>query len=287
MIQTRRKRKTALQTGTDAERKEAKNITHKIKQSAQRLQLLQSSHLQKSQPQRNLQAKSRKNRIEETVDLAGRDRKEASARSVTDSAESNVESVGSVGSDLNAMTGTEGTTGTAITETEGRKSRKGEMKPKRIIFILAMLAALATGCTRPVHDSSYVNLNRLKGWSDGTPIKLSFEMPDSLGESELYIIGEISTKRTIEEKTGYPIKLLFVAPCGTMYTDSVKLPLHVIQDGHIARTSNGIKEIEWPYRKNIYNKIPGKWEVTVTPADTAADYSDILGLGIRCKLIRL
>ena len=161
------------------------------------------------------------------------------------------------------------------------------MKPKRIITVLALLAAIATGCTRPVYDSSYVNLNRLKGWADGAPITLSFEMPDTLGESELYIIGEISTKRAIGQKTGYPIHLLFLAPCGTMYTDSVQLPIHVIQDGEIARTSNGIKEIVWPYRKNIYNKIPGKWEVTITPADTSADYSDILGLGIRCKQIKL
>lgn len=211
-----------------------------------------------------------------------------SVRNVRDSAESNVQSnARSEESALNAMTGTEGTTDTATTGTEGRKSRKGEMKPKRIIPVLALLAAIAAGCTRPVYDSSYVNLNRLKGWTDGIPITLSFEMPDTLGESELYIIGEISTKRTIEQKAGYPIKLLFLAPCGTMYTDSIQLPLNVIQDGKTARTSNGIKEIVWPYRKNIYNKIPGKWEVTVTPADTAADYSDIIGLGIRCKQIKL
>ena len=228
------------------------------------------------------------------MDHVARNQKEASARSVRDSAGSNVRSVEkkvsvrSVESVLNAMTGTEGTTDTATTtETEGRKSRKGEMKPKRIIPVLALLAAIAAGCTRPVYDSSYVNLNRLKGWADGAPITLSFEMPDTLGESELYIIGEISTKRTIEQKAGYPIKLLFLAPCGTMYTDSIQLPLNVIQDGKTARTSNGIKEIVWPYRKNIYNKIPGKWEVTVTPADTAADYSDIIGLGIRCKQIKL
>ena len=216
------------------------------------------------------------------MDHVVRDLKEASARNVAKKA-----TVRSAESVRSVMTGTEDTTDTATTETEGRKSRKGEMKPKRIIFILALLVAVATGCTRPVYDSSYVNLNRLKGWADGTPITLSFEMPDTLGESELYIIGEISTKRAIEEKTGYPINLLFLAPCGTMYTDSVQLPLHVIQDGKIARTSNGIKEVEWPYRKNIYNKIPGRWEVIVTPADTSADYSDIIGLGIRCKQIKL
>ena len=151
------------------------------------------------------------------------------------------------------------------------------------IILGALLLMMAAGCTRPVQNSSYISLNRLSGWEEEIPLKLTFEMTDTIGESELYLIGEIATKRTIGEKTGYPIILTFLAPDSTSYTDTVTLPLHVIQDGKIARTSHGIREIEWPYRKNIYNKIPGMWEVTITKADTLNDYSNIIGLGIRCK----
>lgn len=151
------------------------------------------------------------------------------------------------------------------------------------IILGALLLMMAAGCTRPVQKSSYISLNRLSGWEEEIPLKLTFEMTDTIGESELYLIGEIATKRTIGEKTGYPIILTFLAPDSTSYTDTVTLPLHVIQDGKIARTSHGIREIEWPYRKNIYNKIPGMWEVTITKADTLDDYSNIIGLGIRCK----
>ena len=156
------------------------------------------------------------------------------------------------------------------------------MRLKGVIFGVLLLM-IAAGCTRPVQRSSYINLNRLSGWEENTPLKLTFEMTDTIGESELYLIGEIATKRSVEGKVGYPIKLTFVAPDSTCYTDSITLPLHVIQDGKIARTSHGIKEIEWPYRKNIYNKIPGIWEVTVSKGDPSNDYSNIIGLGIRCK----
>ena len=156
------------------------------------------------------------------------------------------------------------------------------MKLKTII-LGAMLLMIAAGCTRPVHESSYINLNRLKGWETNTPLKLTFEMRDTVGESELYLIGEIATKRSVENRTGYPIILTFTAPDSTMYTDTITLPLHVIQDGKIARTSHGIKEIEWPYRKNIYNKIPGMWELSISKTDTLDDYSNIIGIGIRCK----
>lgn len=151
------------------------------------------------------------------------------------------------------------------------------------IILGALLLMIAAGCTRPVHSSSYINLNRLSGWEENTPLKLTFEMTDTIGESELYLMGEIATKRTIENKVGYPIVLSFLAPDSTCYTDTVTLPLHVIQDGKIARTSHGIREIEWPYRKNIYNKIPGIWEVTICKADTLDDYTNLIGLGIRCK----
>ena len=179
-------------------------------------------------------------------------------------------------------TATEDITVTATTETAEKRNRKGEMRLKTII-LGAMLLMIAAGCTRPVQESSYINLNRLKGWKKNTPLKFTFEMRDTVGESELYLIGEIATKRSVENRTGYPIILTFTTPDSTIYADTITLPLHVIQDGKIARTSHGIKEIEWPYRKNIYNKIPGMWEVTITKADTLDDYSNIIGLGIRCK----
>ena len=179
-------------------------------------------------------------------------------------------------------TATEDITVTATTETAEKRNRKGEMRLKTII-LGAMLLMIAAGCTRPVQESSYINLNRLKGWEKNTPLKLTFEMRDTVGESELYLIGEIATKRSVENRTGYPIILTFTTPDSTMYADTITLPLHVIQDGKIARTSHGIKEIEWPYRKNIYNKIPGMWEVSISKADTLDDYSNIIGIGIRCK----
>ena len=290
LIQTRRKRKTA-QTGTEEGRKASaakgrsvlkdtknrsavRSLNAVRNRSATRTMSVQRSlsvqtnlstteNLNATRGHRHLQLHSR---------LQKEDRKNLSARrEVKKEREETVE------------TATEGTiTATATTETAGKRNRKGAMRLKGII-LGALLLMMAAGCTRPVQKSSYISLNRLSGWEEEIPLKLTFEMTDTIGESELYLIGEIATKRTIGEKTGYPIILTFLAPDSTSYTDTVTLPLHVIQDGKIARTSHGIREIEWPYRKNIYNKIPGMWEVTITKADTLDDYSNIIGLGIRCK----
>ena len=264
LIPTRRKRRTAPQTGTDAARKaSATSVRSALRdRSVQKNLSARRSHnaMREHRPQplhHKMQREARKNLSARSVESAARERSAETATADT-------------------------TTATATTGTAERKNRTEAMKLKGII-LGALLLMMVAGCTRPVYKSSYVSLNRLTGWADDTPLKLTFEMTDTLGESELYLVGEIATKRTVEEKVGYPIKLTFIAPDSTCYTDSITLPLHVIQDGKIARTSHGIKEIEWPYRKNIYNKIPGMWEVTISKADTLDDYSNIIGLGIRCK----
>lgn len=146
-----------------------------------------------------------------------------------------------------------------------------------------LLLMIATGCSRPVNDYSYINLNRLKGWEGETALTLHFDMVDTTGACELYIAGEIVVKRTAGGETGYPINLTFIAPDSTRYSDAVFLPLHVEHDKEITITSHGVKSIEWPYRKNIHNPIPGEWKVIITKGDSTSDYSDIVGLGIYCK----
>ncbi len=152
------------------------------------------------------------------------------------------------------------------------------------IFLAIFLLTIAVGCSNPpVLDYSYVNLNRIKGWSGNTAIELQFDMTDTTNACELYITGEIATKRTLDKMRGYPINIMLEAPNGTVYTDTVILPLHVARGGEVSRTSHGIREIEWPYRKNIYNRIPGRWNMIITQGDTTTDYTNIVGLGVHCK----
>jgi hypothetical protein len=153
----------------------------------------------------------------------------------------------------------------------------------RTVIAWILLLAVAAGCKQPVNDYSYINLNRLKGWEGETALNLHFDMVDTTGACELYIAGEIVVQRTTGEEKGYPINLTFIAPDSTSWEDSVFLPLNVKRDSDITITSHGIKSIEWPYRKNIHNPIPGEWTVIITKGDSEADYSDIVGLGIYCK----
>ena len=156
------------------------------------------------------------------------------------------------------------------------------MRPKGILA-LAMAVAMLTGCTQPVKEYSFMNLNRLTGWKDNTPVTLSFDMPDSTKACELYIVGEIATKRTIDKEKGYQLDIVLVAPDSLLYRDSVTLPTNVVRDNNISTTSHGLRVIEWPYRKNIYNRKPGKWTMILTKGDTTENYSNIIGIGVYCK----
>ena len=151
------------------------------------------------------------------------------------------------------------------------------------VLAAMVLAHISLACSQPVKEYSFATLNRLKGWQNDTGAVLTFDMTDTINACELYIAGEITTKRTIEKEKGYPVHITLVAPNGTRYTDSLFLPLYTGEKDGVSHTSHGIREIEWPYRKNIYNKIPGQWKIIFTKGDTLEDYSNIIGLGIHCK----
>ena len=155
------------------------------------------------------------------------------------------------------------------------------MKHRCIAAFAAVL--LAAGCTQPVRNYSYMNLNRLKGWRGDTQITLNFDMVDTTNACQLFIVGEVAIKRSIDNKKGYPVYITLIAPDSTRYRDSITLPLNVSAENGASRTSHGVKEIEWPYRKNIYNKIPGQWSMILTKAGKDEDYSNIIGLGVHCR----
>ncbi len=156
------------------------------------------------------------------------------------------------------------------------------MKLKSCIITIAAIL-LSAGCSRPVKDYSYINLNRLKGWYGDNPLTLTFDMVDTTNACELYIVGEIAIKRSILNRDGYPINITLIAPDGMRYKDSVTLPLNVSKENGTSRKSHGVQEIVWPYRKNIYNKQPGSWTMVISKGKAGADYSNIIGLGVHCR----
>ena len=70
------------------------------------------------------------------------------------------------------------------------------MRLKGIIALVALFAGV-TGCTQPVNDFSYINLNRLEGWKDNTELTLNFDIVDTTGACEIYLAGEMAIKRSI------------------------------------------------------------------------------------------
>lgn len=159
------------------------------------------------------------------------------------------------------------------------------MRKSNLILALA-LSLITLGCEEPVKDYSYLNLNRIKGWEADTQLTLNFEMKDTISPCELYFVGEIASMKGGNSE-GYRVNLIFISPDSLRYSDTITLPVNVKRGGGISRVSRGITEIEWPYRKNIYNKKPGEWRVILTKGDKNADYSDIVGIGIYCKQKKL
>jgi hypothetical protein len=200
---------------------------------------------------------------------------------------------GAEGQERDVKTGNSANLSKDSNRNTGRKNRRAAMRPSITagniaatgkIMAALLFALLCQACSQPVKEYSFATLNRIKGWQNDTGAVLAFDMTDTTNACELYIVGEIATGRTIQKEKGYPVNITFAAPDGTYYTDSVFLPLYTGKEGGIiSHTSNGIMEIEWPYRKNIYNKIPGQWKIIFTKGDTLEDYSNIIGLGIYCK----
>ena len=191
-----------------------------------------------------------------------------------------------------ARTGNTRETGKPKADNLNKESRKTAMRLRGSITGIAaagkilaamVLAHICLACSQPVKEYSFATLNRLKGWQNDTGAVIYFDMTDTLNACELYIVGEITTKRTVEKEKGYPVHITLVAPNGTHYKDSLFLPLYTGEKDGVSRTSHGIREIEWPYRKNIYNKIPGQWSIILTKGAPQEDYSNIIGLGIHCK----
>lgn len=156
------------------------------------------------------------------------------------------------------------------------------MKSNRVVIIILALITL-TGCREPVRDYYFTAIDKGRGWADDAPISLEVDMTDTLAPCELYFVGEVILQGGYCEVEGYPVGIKLISPAGRQFSDTLILPLNVKWGDGVSRTFGGVKEIEWPYRKNIYNKNAGRWRVILSKIDKNRDYSSLIGIGIYCK----
>ncbi len=153
--------------------------------------------------------------------------------------------------------------------------------PAAIIFLFS--AILLYGCGRPVKDYGYISMNPVRGWEKGRDLTFSLEMEDTVNIYSIYFTSRIKNNRSINDINGFPVNVIFRSPDGQYYSDTISLPLNIIQKRKLYRMTNGIMEIEWPYLKNIRNDRSGTWHITIRQTTKTDIYKNIIGFGVCSK----
>lgn len=156
--------------------------------------------------------------------------------------------------------------------------------PRHNFVIIFIFILVATACRQPVKTSDFRELHVFRGWESS--VVFTIEMTDTVHWQEMSVCAQFSNEKNIHSFEKIPIVIHLVSPAGNQYADTVSFPLHVIPDNHFYTNENGLISIQWPYRKNIRNKEPGSWTITLIPNGKTGEnsiYQNIIGLGISCK----
>lgn len=156
---------------------------------------------------------------------------------------------------------------------------------KKNLFIFAtILTILLYGCkNKPEKNFSVFSFNPNIGWNNNDTIKLEIDLSDTLSSIDLYFMGEIKYNDELKNTPHYPLKIFLTAPTGEVFVDTLRLPTNIIDNTDIKRVSNGIMDVEWPYRRNVYNKLSGRWKIDVVKNCYKTDYANLISFGITYK----
>ncbi len=162
---------------------------------------------------------------------------------------------------------------------------------RNAILMLCLLALPLWSCKRPVKESAYCNIDITTGWIE--PATLTLEMTDTTRPYQLDICLQIAMHNLNEYKY-IPVVLDIDSPSNRKYTDTLQLPLHVINEKGIYNNNNGYTTLQIPYRKNVITREAGEWRFTLIPNPGAMTdstsvetdkriYKAITRVGISCK----
>lgn len=155
----------------------------------------------------------------------------------------------------------------------------------RTIAYLMMLAAVAVSCTtRPLQLTDFKELGISKGLQDG--VELSLDMEDTANIVMLQICMQINNSQVINDNQTIHVAIETISPDSIRYKESIELPLNVHNNGANYALAGGIRNYQWPYRRNIRNHTPGRWTFTIIPQGKTGEgtiYNEIIGVGISCR----
>ncbi|MBR5856438.1 MAG: hypothetical protein IKY70_04110 [Bacteroidales bacterium] len=151
-------------------------------------------------------------------------------------------------------------------------------------YLLIMVAAVVSCTTRPLQLSHFKELEISKGMDKG--VELALDLEDTTNIIMLQICMQIHNRHAINSNQTIPVIIETLSPDSTLYREEIELPLNVYLNTSSHTLAGGIRNYQWPYRKNIRNHTPGRWRFNISPAGPSGEgsiYKEITGVGISCK----
>lgn len=113
------------------------------------------------------------------------------------------------------------------------------------------LLLLAAACSNPRSSESF---------APADDCRFTLDLSDTTQTWDLSFYGRIDASRDeLDALPSLPLEVRFIAPDGTVYGETVTVPLH--RDGPLSAS------FSTPYRSRLAPAVPGIWELSLTAPD--------------------
>lgn len=144
-------------------------------------------------------------------------------------------------------------------------------------YLLCLTLFLLPGCTEPLRQSCFKNVDGIGGWTEDQTISLSLDLADNSQDNILNLCACASEDAQGEEITVY---LTFVSPDGESYLDTASLRIEKTDASDFVKNGTEI-QILWPYMKIGKLNKEGRWKILLDREKKDKPvYRKIRGMGV-------
>ena len=144
------------------------------------------------------------------------------------------------------------------------------------VLVIAALAAVSLGCSRPV---SYEKFIRIEDKGEDGQYHYTLDMTDSLCTYDIYFFSRIDCNRhRLAEVRDFPLNVTWISPDGIRYAEKVYFGVHDDEEGEDYYS----RQYKFLYRSGLVPVRHGEWEMMVR-IDSDRFVPGFRGLGVICK----
>ena len=147
--------------------------------------------------------------------------------------------------------------------------------------LLWLFLALPWSCSRPDINWGIETFNHKESWKEA--VVFDMDLPDSSAVVGIDICAQFYGDVSASE---LPVVLYFEAPDSTRFCDSIRLPMNVMIEKHIFSRNGKVFSVDWPYRRGIINRKPGRWRISAAPDTSRADatlFGNVRAVGLAVR----